>query len=743
MKTILRPVCLLLGCQLALLSHLSAQTAPPPADSEGAGNAVQLAEFRVSEPVGNGYATTDSLSGSRIATPVADLPFSVQSVTSQLLSDFGMFEINENVTFISSFVGLSQGGQYQLRGFNQSYALEDGFVRLGRYGTLNVDRIDVIKGPNAAIYGEATPGGSVNIITKEPKDVPSQTLTLTAGSYRTSNAVIEATGPITAKDSYILDVGDYAHSQASAFSELRNQELYAALRHNFNSSTSLSLKFDYYHNALDAPMQILPDNYDSIHGVYTGSLATNLAKLSRTGPDAWHDRGIKSFTAIFEKQISPVFSFRLGGNGYYTTYNDFNNGVNSQYDIVLHTIGRGTPSLNLFNDDGDSVQADLVAHYKMLNDKVENRELFTVDLNDWYRWDKQQTLGGIYAAAPYFYKTITIGLPIDYSFPAYNTAQYNVLTHDYKNRATYDGVMFRHQTTLFDGKLLLYGSVREDYVDVNLHDLTPTAPIVQHQNTKYFDPSVGFNAKVVPGVALYASYSTGFDANIYGLTASATKPPNPATTGWGDDYGVKCSLLDNRLIFTLGGYYISKINTTVTVLQPDGTTVSEPQGSQLSRGVEFDFTYAATPTLFFGGGLGHVNSKITNDGDATEAVGRTVANVPTNNIGVYSRYQFSGALKNLYTNISYNYISPVHDNSATAGDTLTKGIYTSSNFQWNIKIPSYYYVDWAWHYRLPATHHITQTLNVIVKNVFNRFYVNSNQYVADSRGYYFSYRLDH
>ncbi len=736
-----------IGCPLALLAPLHAQ--PTPTASSDATpayatpGATRLDEFRVTAASDNGYVTKDSLSGSRIATPVKDLPFSIQTITSDLMNDLGLFELNENASFISSFVGLQQGGQYNLRGFNQSYSLEDGFIRLGRYGTVNIDRVDVIKGPSAAVYGESTPGGTVNIITKEPRNVSSQSITLTAGSYRTGNVVVEAAGPITSKDSYIVDAGDYAHSQDSAFSELRNEEFYAALRHNFSSSSSLEVKFDYFHNALDAPQQILPENYDPVHAVYTGTLATNLSRLSRTGPDSWHDRGIKSVTVIYELQLSQVFSMRLGGNGYYTTYNDFNNGVNTQYDIVAHTIGRGTPSLNLFNDDGDALQADFVAHYRLFNGRVENRELLTFDFNDWYRWDKQQTLGGIYAALPYYNKTIIVGQPFDYTFPAYNTAQYNVLTHDYKNRALYDGVMFRHQTTLLDGRLIAYASAREDYTFFNLDDLTPGKQIVQHQNEKYFDPSFGFNAKVLPQIALYGSYSTGFDANLYGATASATSPVKPATTGWGDDYGIKANLLNDRLIFTLGGYYISKIHTTVAVLQPDGTTVNEAQGSQLSRGIEFDFTYGVTKALFFGGGYGHANSKVTNDGDAMEAVGRTPANVPTNNVGVYSRYTFDRRLTGLYTNLSFTYISPTHPEGVTAGDTISKGVYTGTNYQWAIKIPSYYYFDWTWHYQLRPSYHLTQTFGLVVKNVLNRFYVSSNQFVASGRGFYFTYNIRH
>ena len=47
------------------------------------------------------------------------------------------------------------GGGFNLRGFSATSQLRDGFYRLGRYGQSNVDRLEIIRGPNAAIYGRA------------------------------------------------------------------------------------------------------------------------------------------------------------------------------------------------------------------------------------------------------------------------------------------------------------------------------------------------------------------------------------------------------------------------------------------------------------------------------------------------------------------------------------------------------------------------------------------------------------
>ena len=145
----------------------------------------------------------------------------------------------------------------------------------------------MIKGPSAAIYGEATPGGTLNIVTKEPNPTSTQSVDLYAGSYRTQDLSVQLTGTVAPNTTFIVDVGEYARSQTVAFAENRNEELYIAVAHSFDSTSRFEFKFDYYQNALDATIQIIPYDYDSVNKVYNGNLATFLGNVSRTGPDAY------------------------------------------------------------------------------------------------------------------------------------------------------------------------------------------------------------------------------------------------------------------------------------------------------------------------------------------------------------------------------------------------------------------------------------------------------------------------
>ena len=183
----------------------SGQTAAPrPVDSE----TVQLSPFQVSAESVTGYAASETMSGSRVKTPIIDLPYSVNVLTNDFTKDFGMFELSDNITHVGNFTGLDIGGNFMLRGFNSSNQLRDGFFRLGRYGSSNIDRIEIIKGSNAAIYGRTSAGGMINMISKQPKPMASEEIAFNYGDYGTQRVTLEVGGPLVAstlgKTSYVF-----------------------------------------------------------------------------------------------------------------------------------------------------------------------------------------------------------------------------------------------------------------------------------------------------------------------------------------------------------------------------------------------------------------------------------------------------------------------------------------------------------------------------------------------------------
>lgn len=121
-----------------------------------------------------GYAATSTISGTGLNTPLANVPMSINVITSEFLQDSLTHDIVESLDYNSSITQtgrVSQAGprpnNFSIRGFRNRNLLVDGVTGGITVPTQLVDRIEVVKGPNT-LYGQSDPGGLVNIITKTP-----------------------------------------------------------------------------------------------------------------------------------------------------------------------------------------------------------------------------------------------------------------------------------------------------------------------------------------------------------------------------------------------------------------------------------------------------------------------------------------------------------------------------------------------------------------------------------------------
>ena len=140
-----------------------------------------------------GYGATFSLSGTRVATRLRDLPRQVNVITAELAEDTNSTRVDDAVRYVSS-TDFDEGdhrestskasdrvASLRLRGFQIS-TLYRNFNPTHQmpWGPF-LDRIEVVKGPASTLYGRAAPGGLVNVITKRPQFVDKTVAKVTAG----------------------------------------------------------------------------------------------------------------------------------------------------------------------------------------------------------------------------------------------------------------------------------------------------------------------------------------------------------------------------------------------------------------------------------------------------------------------------------------------------------------------------------------------------------------------------------
>lgn len=178
-------------CLLALPFYLQAQE---EVETESDEELITLSAFEVSEDAVRGYATTSSLSGSRIAVAITDIPASVITINERLIKDTAALELRDTFNLVSGVhhgnagTGLQESNQISLRGYVTSGALRDGIQDLnfsdnGGFDYSMIERVEIVKGPAGALYGQHSAGGVVNIISKRPLPEPQTDLGFMYGSY--------------------------------------------------------------------------------------------------------------------------------------------------------------------------------------------------------------------------------------------------------------------------------------------------------------------------------------------------------------------------------------------------------------------------------------------------------------------------------------------------------------------------------------------------------------------------------
>ncbi len=174
----------------ALLSPaaLLAQPAPTetPSAVPAAANAeeeiVVLSPFEVSAAADTGYIATDSLAGTRIRSELRDIASAISVVTKDLMNDIGATDTGTLLQYTTNtevagtrgtFSGLngdvneapsmrSPAGAQRVRGLAPADTTRDYFVSDIPWDSYNVDRIDILRGPNSFLFGLGSPSGIQN-----------------------------------------------------------------------------------------------------------------------------------------------------------------------------------------------------------------------------------------------------------------------------------------------------------------------------------------------------------------------------------------------------------------------------------------------------------------------------------------------------------------------------------------------------------------------------------------------------
>ena len=160
---------------MAVAPALFAQaTSPAPAVGDARQDEpVSLSVFEVTTSKDIGYQSTNAAEVTRMNTPIENIPMNVTVFNQQFIEDLVATDTSQLLAYEASAVKTTENDGFLARGsasvgtnFLNGFAQTSGF---GSQPLANIERVEVIRGPAAVLYGSGGYGGTFNRITKQPQ----------------------------------------------------------------------------------------------------------------------------------------------------------------------------------------------------------------------------------------------------------------------------------------------------------------------------------------------------------------------------------------------------------------------------------------------------------------------------------------------------------------------------------------------------------------------------------------------
>lgn len=636
------------------------------------------------------YKNSVSFVGTKTATALKDVPQSIGYVTKELVLDQGAITVNDVVKNISGVNQYSAYNDFSIRGFRSLGNLNSGNLLNGMRGLTplfrqsslaNIERVEVIKGPASALFGNAAPGGVVNRVTKKPLDVARRSVSLTAGSFNTSNVYGDFTGPLNEKKSllYRLNLG---YENTDGFRDLQGLTTFIvapSFTYILSDRTQLNADITYNNNMgkLDRGLAIHGDGdlfsvpFNSTQSAASDFMSENTFNLSFALSHQLAKGLLFNSTYLYSsylenteehaqqhayqstidgKQDFSKVEMRFEKRHRHITSNNFNNYLT--WDVATgalkHKLLLGYDYFNTAIAPGLSSLS--ASGYLLKNGTVVDK--FDVKKKDDYQLDAS---GNPRTNVPSFDLNSTLGNRIqDISKYIYKTGAGNPNGQGSAVRSYSNGVYLQEQ--LRWGRLQTLLSARVEWFT----DVTKNAKGIEKKTTQTaFIPRVGLVYELTPSTNVYASWIRGFEPQSVAIQS------DPETGGPFDpmkselwEVGAKGEYLNKRLSVTTSVFRIRKNNSLYSAGDPVNPKLRVAVGEEVSRGVEFDVSGRILPYWSITANYSYNIAEITKAAPGTKDLNIQRPGTPRHAANLWTKFIIpSGALRNLGMGLGINGVS--------------------------------------------------------------------------------------
>ena len=462
----------------------------------------------------------------------------------------------------------------------------------------DIDRIEILRGPQGTLYGRNAMGGVINILTKQPANYTNGFAEVTFGNYNQQRYSAGIRTPIIKNKLFFGASGVFNKRNGYYFNNFNNTSFdkqdqltgNGYLKYLPVERWTVTLNAKFQNNKNHGAFPMVNGMEEALNHPY---------ELDQNAVGLMTDNTMNTSLSVYHSGSSVNFSSQTAWQNNHRYYNPPIDGDFSPLDIVTvaNNYGKEWNNVKVFTQE-----------FKV------NPSTTKTSLLNWtagayffhqYNPNKQATHfgadAGIYGANP-------------------NTAVINTTKGKNTGFALYGQVNYT-----LTKKLSLVAGLRYDYENKYLNvegeyktetgDIFVTTPDTSSAvNFAAFSPKLGLKYAIASNSNLFANYSRGYRTG--GLTQLSTDPSQPPLYPYQPEYsnnfevGLKNNFLNYRLVLNVTAFFTHVNNAQVpTLVLPDAITVTKNTGELNSKGAEVELFYKPVKGLQIDYSFGFTDAK--------------------------------------------------------------------------------------------------------------------------------------
>ena len=651
-----------------------------------------------------GYVANSGGAGTKTDTPIIETPQSISVVTRQQLDDQQPQNLNEALRYSPGVVAESQGtvssfwgaNSLQLRGFTPGVYLDG--LQDDTSGNAMVDpyfyqSVEVLSGPASVLYGQASPGGVVNMVSKQPVDTPLHEVTLGFGNYDRYQAGFDLGGPLDQDGHWLYRLTGIGLTQDTQTDWIKHKRygIAPAITWQPSENTRLTLLSNFTYSPAMGDYSNVPAVGTVLHSPL-GKVPSDFSVGDPNFNSAVQRLGMVGYQ--FEQRFNDSWTFEQNAR-----FTDNRNEANMIWPDGLEADGA---TLDRYA---------FVRHMSSRSVLLDNRVKTQFELGDlknsvlmgaqYSRYNENWSWGTSDVPSINIFQPV-YGVPIQGPDPASFSAE--------DNHATQTGVYLQDQISLNRWRFLL--GVRQDWTKEDQTSNSPSLVIASQPDHK-FTWRTGVVYLFDNGLAPYFSYSTSFQPQFGSITSNGTAAT--PTTGQQYEGGLKYQPVGSNSLLTLAVYNLTEQN--VPEADPQNPGFVTQVGEIRSRGVELSDRTSLTDNFNLIASYVYTDSRYTKtptldtgyDGITAPVQGHYQYAVPRQSASLWADYTLhETALQGLGFSGGVRYVG------SSYGDDVN-----------SFKVPAFTLLDAALHYDVgvanPALRGLKLRLNIA--NLLDKSYV--------------------